>query len=206
MNYVWASRDPERTPFQWDGTKNAGFSTADKTWLPVNDNYKSLNLAAQREDEDSFFKFYQRLSTLRTDKIFQNGDFKSHAFNENVFAFKRTYQNQTYVVLINFGSSPYTVKVNDIGVNFPAKSEVVVGGSRSCNNAGDILDTNAVTLKAFNAIVIKPKPNEPEVTTAPPTTAQPTTPVPATTPGSASAAVSSLILLIAGVFLIRFFN
>lgn len=29
--YMDFSRDPERTPFQWDDTKNAGFSNADKT-------------------------------------------------------------------------------------------------------------------------------------------------------------------------------
>ncbi|XP_070505137.1 maltase 2-like [Chironomus tepperi] len=184
MNYVWASRDPERTPFQWDASPNAGFTTGNTTWLPVNDNYRTLNLAAQREDEDSFFKYYQRLSTLRTDKIFQNGDFKSHAFNDKVFSFKRTYQNETYVVLINFGSAPHTVKVNDMDVNFPEKSEVVVGGSRSCNNAGDILNTNAVTLKAYNAIVIKPYSS--------------------TAPGTASSVILSLILMIAGVFLSRF--
>ena len=179
MNFVWASRDPERTPFQWDATKNAGFSTANKTWLPVNDNYQNLNLAAQRADEDSFFKYYQRLSTLRTDKVFQNGDFASHAFNDKVFAFKRTYNDETHVVLINFGSDPHTIKVNDMGVNFPEKSKVVVAGSRSCNNAGDILDTNAVTLKPFNAIVLT---------------------------ASSTTAVSSLILLIAAFFFSRFFN
>lgn len=120
------------------------------------------------------------MSTLRTNKVFQNGDFKSHAFNDKVFAFKRTYQDETYVVLINFGSAPYTVKINDMGVNFPEKAEVVVGGSRSCNNVGDIVDTNAVTLKAYNAIVLKSS--------------------------SVLTAVSSLILLIAAFFVSRFFN
>lgn len=43
------TRDPVRTPFQWDDTPNAGFSTAERTWLPVHANYQTRNLKAQKE-------------------------------------------------------------------------------------------------------------------------------------------------------------
>ena len=38
--YRWASRDPQRVPFQWDDTYNAGFSRAPRTWLPVHPYYR----------------------------------------------------------------------------------------------------------------------------------------------------------------------
>ena len=38
------SRDPCRGPMQWNREKNAGFSSADKTWLPVHPGYKTLNV------------------------------------------------------------------------------------------------------------------------------------------------------------------
>ena len=31
-NDYGCSRDPERTPFQWDTTENAGFTDGDSTW------------------------------------------------------------------------------------------------------------------------------------------------------------------------------
>ena len=34
-NDYGCSRDPERTPFQWDGTENAGFTAGDSTWEAV---------------------------------------------------------------------------------------------------------------------------------------------------------------------------
>ena len=58
------SRDNARTPFQWDGTANAGF-TSGTPWLRVNPNYREINLAAQRDDPDSVWNFYRALIALR---------------------------------------------------------------------------------------------------------------------------------------------
>lgn len=101
MNF---SRDPERTPFQWDGTKNAGFSSADRTWLPVNPNYVDLNLQAEKLAAKSHFKFYQKLMELRKLDTFQYGDLKILALNQNVFAYVRDLlDRETYVVIVNLG-------------------------------------------------------------------------------------------------------
>lgn len=104
--YMKYSRDPERTPFQWDGTKNAGFSIGDKTWLPVNPNYVDLNLQAEMAAAKSHFKFYQKLMELRKLDTFQFGDLKIVALNKHVFAFVRDLlDSDTYVVVINLGAS-----------------------------------------------------------------------------------------------------
>lgn len=54
--YMLYSRDPARTPYHWNNLTNAGFSTAEKTWLPVAEDYPILNLALQKETERSHFK------------------------------------------------------------------------------------------------------------------------------------------------------
>lgn len=110
--YMKFSRDPERTPFQWDGSNNAGFSKAVKTWLPVNPNYVELNLENEKASGKSHFKFYQKLMELRGLETFQYGDFKILALNQHVFAYVRELlDSDTYVVLINIGGSSENVSL-----------------------------------------------------------------------------------------------
>lgn len=58
------SRDHARTPMQWDGSKNAGF-TEGEPWLAVNPNYKTVNAAEAQDDPDSILNFYKKLIRLR---------------------------------------------------------------------------------------------------------------------------------------------
>lgn len=137
-NYKDASRDPERTPYQWDATAYAGFKDASdkEPWIQVHPNYQELNLAAQKVASKSFFKLYQKLAELRNDEVFMKGSFSSHSFNDDVFAYKRTFGSKSYVVLINFANRNHTINVNDLNVSFPRQSEVLIAGSRSSYEAG----------------------------------------------------------------------
>ncbi len=45
------SRDNSRTPMQWDSTENAGFTTG-KPWLPVSDDYETVNVKTEMSDPD----------------------------------------------------------------------------------------------------------------------------------------------------------
>ncbi len=60
-------RDGERTPMQWDGSPEAGFTTSDKPWLPVPDTYKTVNVAEEVRDDDSLLNWYKQLIQLRRD-------------------------------------------------------------------------------------------------------------------------------------------
>ena len=137
-NYKWASRDPQRTPFQWDGTDYAGFkeATGEKPWIQVHPDYKTNNLALQKAAPKSFYKFYKQLSDLRKNTVLMSGDFKSMALNKDVFAYTRSFAEVTLVVLINFGEVDYPLNINDLEVNFPAETEVVLAGSMSSYEPG----------------------------------------------------------------------
>ena len=60
--YQNCSRDPARTPMQWSGSEiNAGFSTSNHTWLPVNPNYITINVDSELLEISSHLNIYKRL-------------------------------------------------------------------------------------------------------------------------------------------------
>ena len=62
----WRScRDNARTPVQWSGEKNGGFTTADTPWMNLNPNYTWLNMSQQEQDPDSILHFYRKAIGLR---------------------------------------------------------------------------------------------------------------------------------------------
>jgi alpha-glucosidase len=60
----YRGRDGARTPMQWTGGKNAGFTTA-QPWLPVGPEVETRNVAVQEKDPDSLLSFYKRAIHLR---------------------------------------------------------------------------------------------------------------------------------------------
>lgn len=65
LHRLWrCSRDSARTPMQWDGGENAGFTTG-TPWFYVNDNYRQINVADQDRDRNSVLNFYRLAIALR---------------------------------------------------------------------------------------------------------------------------------------------
>lgn len=59
-------RDGCRTPMVWDAkAPNAGFSTANRTWLPVKPLQAARAVSTQEDDPDSVLNFYRRMLALR---------------------------------------------------------------------------------------------------------------------------------------------
>ena len=97
------SRDNARTPMQWSGAENAGFTTG-TPWLKVNPNYQTINADNQLSDPDSVFSYYQRLIRLRKGHpVFREGTFRLVlADHEDIFAYTRTTATAQLLVVCNF--------------------------------------------------------------------------------------------------------
>ena len=85
------ARDHSRIPFQWDGSANAGFTSAGaEPWMRVHDEYRSINVARQRDDPDSILSFYKEVLKLRKQhrEVLVFGTFELlDPDNEAVFAY-----------------------------------------------------------------------------------------------------------------------
>ena len=108
---IGCSRDPERTPMQWSDAPNAGFSSAEKTWLPVASNFPEVNVENERNDPLSSLNLYKTTIIARnSDPAFDVGQFKGVTRN-NMLAFSRTFDPTfypTYVTLANFDNDQAT--------------------------------------------------------------------------------------------------
>lgn len=103
------SRDPQRTPMQWNSRKYAGFSVTEP-WLPLADDYETCNVEAEKEKPDSMLSLYRKLIDLRQkEPALHIGDFIPLALNDELMVYKRKYKKSEFIVAINFGqnTTPY---------------------------------------------------------------------------------------------------
>ena len=111
--YDALSRDPARTPFQWDDSREAGFSTANKTWLPVASNYKTVNVKDEKLKANSHLNVFKRLTTLRKNRaVLQDGTLETIADN-NLLIYKREITGVQLFVVLNLGTADQTVRLTD---------------------------------------------------------------------------------------------
>ncbi|ATO37186.1 alpha-glucosidase [Geobacillus thermodenitrificans] len=106
MEAIYAKgRDNARTPFQWDESENAGFTTG-TPWIKVNPNYKEINAQQAVEDPHSIYHYYRKLIKLRKQyPIIVYGSYDLILpDHEQIYAYTRTYQDEKLLVILNFSA------------------------------------------------------------------------------------------------------
>ncbi|MBQ0071184.1 MAG: hypothetical protein KBS81_04910, partial [Spirochaetales bacterium] len=74
------SRDHARTPMQWNGGENAGFTTG-RSWLKVNANYKSINA-----ENNEVLDYYRKMLVVRKEI---SGDYELVSASRSVTVYRR---------------------------------------------------------------------------------------------------------------------
>jgi alpha-glucosidase len=142
-------RDGERTPMQWNGSTNAGFSSA-TPWLPVDERYKTYNVETERQDPRSILNYYHALLALRhTNKALLDG--KYVVLNEsdpNVLSYVRTYKGESVLVVLNMSGMAQKVKLDLALKGISAKSGKTLLSSFA---APAKMDVTEIVLEPFGA-------------------------------------------------------
>ena len=140
------SRDNARTPVQWDSSKNAGFTTG-TPWLPVNPNYKRINVAEQEKDPESVLSYYKKLTALRRNPEYKEtmvyGDFVPFMADEDrLMAFYRKGE-KTLLILGN-----YRKEERELELPAPVKKLVL-------SNAEPRITGRKITLSDYEATILE---------------------------------------------------
>ena len=125
IGYEKFSRDGCRTPFPWDNTLMAGFTTGSKTWLPIKGSNLVTNVKDQEEADNSHLKIYKKLLLLRKKDVMRQGTYNGILLNsDTVLAYKRELGTEVVVVALNYGSTKATVNLKQAFEGIPSNLAV----------------------------------------------------------------------------------
>ena len=140
------SRDNGRTPMQWNGGENAGF-TSGRPWISLPDNYKTINVKAEMADEDSILYYYRRLIAIRKEEpaVAEGSIEFIETSDPQILAYRRILGEDEILAIHNFGKEEKAVP--------PACKEgaysLLLGNYKS--DAEGVPDK----LKAYESVILK---------------------------------------------------
>ena len=119
-NVNLGDRNGVRTPMQWTGDRNAGFSSADpeKLYAPlIHDpvySYQAVNVYSQRRTQHSLLNWMARLIAVRkTTNVFGSGTIEFlYPANHRILAYVRKLGNETILVVNNLSEAAQAVELD----------------------------------------------------------------------------------------------
>ncbi len=151
-------RDGERTPMQWTDGVDAGFSTAQRPWLPINPNFKRINAAAEENQPGSVLNYFKRLIQLRKDNAqMRSGEFALvNRDNNDVLSFvRKTSDGNAVLIACNFTARSLAVSFDLQSQGIRGKHLRTLASSFANANPSDV---SHVTLPAHASYIAQVEP------------------------------------------------
>ncbi|XP_039914726.1 neutral and basic amino acid transport protein rBAT isoform X2 [Hirundo rustica] len=152
---------PEKSPMQWDGKVNAGFTEGNSSWLPVNSNYQSVNVEIQSTWSNSTLSLYRALTSLRNSELPMNRGWMCLIWSDtNVLVYVRELDglDTVFVMVLNFGQES-TLDLKAIVPSLPA--EAVIRLSTHFGNTGKVVNTKLIKTEMGEGLVLEYKTAKP---------------------------------------------
>ncbi|MBL7745545.1 MAG: alpha-glucosidase [Chitinophagaceae bacterium] len=140
-----SARDNGRTPFQWDASANAGFTTG-TPWLKVNQNYTTVNVAAQEKDPNSILNYFRKMLKLRKeDPVLIYGKYTLlDKNNPDIYAYTRELNGKKMLVLLNFSKEKIDFALNGLKIS---------GKALINNYTTEEVNNDAVNLQPYQSLI-----------------------------------------------------
>lgn len=148
-------RDGERTPMQWNTSKNVGFTTSEHPWLPVPPSAGEYNVEVESRDPQSIVSFYKKLLALRrSEPALRDGSYipldRDDPF---VLAYlrKKSGQGEAVLVVLNMSGEARTIDLGLAAHGIQEKSTKSLLAAPEIG--GDSTTLNHFTIPAFGVFV-----------------------------------------------------
>ncbi len=146
---TFLSRDNGRTPMQWDTTRNAGFTNGNP-WLPVNKNYRQINVTVQNQDPNSVLNHFRRMTKLRRENpVLVYGAYtlveKDHP---TIYAYTRELDGEKMLIALNFSDGQQVLNTSLVN----EMHELVINNYPSLD-----ISNGSMKLEPYQAIILRIK-------------------------------------------------
>ncbi|XP_032881412.1 neutral and basic amino acid transport protein rBAT [Amblyraja radiata] len=155
------NRDPQRSPMQWDTSANAGFSTANKTWLSIHSNYMTVNVEVEKKEQNSSLNLYRELSFLRQKELPIHRGWMCYIWNDtDVFAYVRELDglDSAFLIVLNFGKASVINLASKVPY-LPKEANARLG--TDSNKKGNKVQTASIVTSAGEGLVLEYRTHNP---------------------------------------------
>lgn len=144
-NLKASSRDNGRTPMQWDGSKNANFTTG-TPWLPVNKNHPEVNVVAEEKDSASVLNYFKKMVQIRKNNpVLIYGEYELiQPEHPSIYAYSRKLNGKEMFVLLNFTDKNSDIQLPENSL----KNEVIINNYPSVK-----VENSTVSLQPYQAVI-----------------------------------------------------
>jgi alpha-glucosidase len=143
------SRDPARTPMQWNNSEQGGFTTG-KPWLRLDRNFLTVNVQSQREDIYSMLSLYRKLIRLRDEEpsLIDGSYIPVYSDHQMIAYIRHREGSPRLLILLNLSHRPCYFRQG----SEPMKGVILVSTSPELEN---IVVENTISLSGDEGIVVK---------------------------------------------------
>ncbi|KAJ8674454.1 hypothetical protein QAD02_005716 [Eretmocerus hayati] len=143
------------TPLTYERTLDPqGCNAGREAWLPVNGNYRNLNLASQKLVDTSHYKVFKALSSLKKSPVLQKRSVQVSLASDNVPAVIRRLEDPEIIIsLINFNEATINVNARS-NIKIPEILKVHTASVNSGIVIGSLINTTSLVMPGAASVVL----------------------------------------------------